>query len=144
MAVRMSTAPCVEVISTRGCCTGAWQAAENMASVGVRKMNASTFCSSNVSHSVSKSFCEQNASCTSMTDMNSSWARAIVSIEEMAEIGPKKRRPPAIRPIVRERCEASARAELLGRYPRRSMAACTLARVTSDTSGEWLITRETV
>lgn len=46
--------------------------------------------------------------------------------------------------MVRDRCEASARAELLGRYPSWSMAFCTFSRVASETSGEWLMTRETV
>ena len=36
-------------------------------------------------------------------------------MEEMEEIGPKNLKPPAISPMVRERREASARAELEGR-----------------------------
>ena len=39
----------------------------------------------------------------------------IGDVEEMEEIGPKNLRPPAISPMVRERREASARAELEGR-----------------------------
>ena len=39
----------------------------------------------------------------------------LLTPEEMEEIGPKNLRPPAISPMVRERREASARAELEGR-----------------------------
>ena len=80
--------PCVEVTMTRGCVICARQAAENITSVGVRKMNASTFISSNVEHNSSNSVCEQSASCTMLTDMNRPCCLAIASIEEIAEIGP--------------------------------------------------------
>ena len=70
------------------CVICARQAAENITSVGVRKMNASTFISSNVEHNSSNSVCEQSASCTMLTDMNSPCCLAIASIEEIAEIGP--------------------------------------------------------
>ncbi len=80
--------PCVEVTITRGWAIWARHAAENMVSVGVRKMNASTFISSKVRHRSSKSTCVHSASCTMLTDMNSPCWRAIVSIAEMAEIGP--------------------------------------------------------
>ena len=68
--------------------TTARQAAENITSVGVRKMNASTFISSNVEHNSSNSVCEQSASCTMLTDMNRPCCLAIASSEEIAEIGP--------------------------------------------------------
>ena len=52
---------------------------------------------------------------TIITLMNRPCSRAMDSMEEMEEIGPKNLRPPAISPMVRERREASARAELEGR-----------------------------
>ena len=55
------------------------------------------------------------ASWTIITLMNRPCSRAMDSMDEMEEIGPKNLRPPAIRPMVRERREASARAELEGR-----------------------------
>ncbi len=78
-------------------------------------MKASTFCSLKVSHRLSKSACAHKASWTIITLMNRPCSRAMDSMEEMEEIGPKNLRPPAISPMVRERREASARAELEGR-----------------------------
>ncbi len=59
-----------------------------MTSVGVSMMNASTFCSLNVPHRFSNSARVHSASCTIITDMNRPCLRAIISIAEIAEIGP--------------------------------------------------------
>ena len=80
--------PCVDVTITRGCAIRVRHAAENMTSVGVRKMNASTFISSKVRHRSSNSSCEHSASCTMLTVTNRPCWRAIVSIAEIVEIGP--------------------------------------------------------
>ena len=59
-------------------------------------MKASTFCSLKVSHRLSKSACAHKASWTIITLMNRPCSRAMDSMEEMEEIGPKNLRPPAI------------------------------------------------
>lgn len=78
--------------------TRARQAAANITSVGVRKMKASTFCSLKVSHRLSKSACAHKASWTIITLMNRPCSRAMDSMEEMEEIGPKNLRPPGDQP----------------------------------------------
>ena len=76
---------------------------------------ASTFCSLKVSHRLSKSACAHKASWTIITLMNRPCSRAMDSMEEMEEIGPKNLRLRRSAYGARTAGSQVARAELEGR-----------------------------